>query len=85
MATHAFFEERYGVKPEVEGFACDVASEDSVQVVMQEIADRWGKIDVLVASAGMCDLIETIISTCENFTHPAYHLLTHRLGLGRYC
>jgi len=40
------------------GYGCDVSKEDSVQAVFQEIVDRWGKIDTVVASAGMsADLI----------------------------
>lgn len=37
---------------DVRGFACDVANEESVQGVFQEVVDRWGKVDTLVASAG---------------------------------
>ncbi|KAG8908521.1 hypothetical protein FRB99_005881 [Tulasnella sp. 403] len=40
---------------DVKGFACDVSNEDSVKIVLQEVVDEWGTIDVLVASAGIVE------------------------------
>ena len=40
---------------EVEGFGCDVSNEDNVMRVMAEVKERFGKIDVVVNSAGIVE------------------------------
>jgi len=37
------------------GLGCDVASENAVKVAMKEVVDKFGQIDVLVTSAGICE------------------------------
>ncbi|KAK0525376.1 hypothetical protein OC842_005520 [Tilletia horrida] len=51
----------------VEGFGCDVSNEDDVIRVMQDVKKRFGKIDVVVNSAGIV----------ENF--PATQYPTHKM------
>lgn len=38
---------------EAEAFCCDVSDATSVQAAIQEVIDRWGRIDILVAAAGI--------------------------------
>ncbi|KDN44545.1 NAD(P)-binding protein [Tilletiaria anomala UBC 951] len=40
---------------DVQGYGCDVSNEDNVMRVMQDIKDRFGKIDVVVNSAGIVE------------------------------
>lgn len=35
------------------GLGCDVSNEDAVKKAMQQVVDRFGKIDVLVTAAGI--------------------------------
>src|SRR5262245_4543873 len=35
------------------GYACDVTNEDQVKSVVDQIAERYGRIDILVNSAGV--------------------------------
>ncbi|KZS90003.1 NAD(P)-binding protein [Sistotremastrum niveocremeum HHB9708] len=37
------------------GYGCDVGSETSVKKVFQDVSDRWGRVDCVVASAGIVE------------------------------
>jgi NAD(P)-dependent dehydrogenase (short-subunit alcohol dehydrogenase family) len=39
---------------EMEGYACDVSNETSVNAAFEAIKNRFGRVDVLVTSAGIC-------------------------------
>ena len=43
---------KYGVKSLV--IKCDISNEDEVKVMVDEIVDKFGKIDVLVNNAAVC-------------------------------
>lgn len=49
--------------------ACDVTSEASVQTALDETVHRMGKVDVLVASAGIADAAPLIDTTLEQWQH----------------
>ena len=50
------------------GLGCDVTSEDQVRALMQEVAKRFGRIDVLVNNAGIGEQpVMTIEQTVEAF------------------
>ena len=40
---------------DVQGYGCDVSNEDNVMRVMQDVKDRFGRIDVVVNSAGIVE------------------------------
>ena len=52
------------------GIGCDVASEELVMIAFEQIRTRFGRIDVVVASAGMSTLISIV--TTHMFTSQRY-------------
>jgi NAD(P)-dependent dehydrogenase (short-subunit alcohol dehydrogenase family) len=47
----------------IEGVACDVASETDVERLVQETVRRFGRLDVMVANAGVADPYRNLIDT----------------------
>src|SRR5215510_7667408 len=47
----------------VEGLACDVASEAEVERLVAETARRFGRLDVMVANAGVSDPYKNLLDT----------------------
>ena len=61
------------------GIGCDVASEQSVAAAVQEVVDRWGRIDTVVASAGPS------LPAMEHFGCFTYSSQYFFLFCNRYC
>jgi NAD(P)-dependent dehydrogenase (short-subunit alcohol dehydrogenase family) len=48
---------------------CDVTSEDSVKVAVANIADKLGKIDILINNAGITDNLEAVADVSSSTWH----------------
>lgn len=58
QAMTEWIETEGAVKPgqiDIRGFACDVATESSVQKAFQDVRDAFGRIDTVINSAGIVE------------------------------